>query len=184
MAHYDYDKDFLVGKQAEEEVKALLHAKHKGVIDTSVEPNMCDRSKFDFAVRTRKFMDVRIEVKYDIRSWETGNVLVESGSYDRPTGIDVTTADYWVYKLRDGFWVIPPGRLRAMVKAEWGEPRGGGDGGCNLKSRIFSLLTFCGECYFRLDDIPDKSLELPPERREFIPLKQKHEPSKPAPVAR
>ena len=43
----------------------------------------------------------KIEVKYDRKTKETGNVYIEFESRNKPSGIKTTQADYWTYFIDD-----------------------------------------------------------------------------------
>jgi hypothetical protein len=38
-----------------------------------------------------------VEVKYDPKSKETGNIVIEIEMYDKPSGLMASTADWWVF---------------------------------------------------------------------------------------
>lgn len=56
-----------------------------------------------------------IEVKVDIKSNETGNLVVEIEHYGKPTGLSITKATYWVFYDGDWIW-IETDSLRHIVK--------------------------------------------------------------------
>jgi hypothetical protein len=41
-------------------------------------------------------LDFGVEVKFDERSIQTGNIIIESASNNKPSGISTTKAKYWV----------------------------------------------------------------------------------------
>ena len=49
-----------------------------------------------------------IEVKFDEKSKQTGNIVIEIEMYDKPSGLLSTTADYWVFYDGDKFISITP----------------------------------------------------------------------------
>ena len=49
-----------------------------------------------------------IEVKFDEKSKQTGNIVIEIEMYDKPSGLLSTTADYWVFYDSDKFISITP----------------------------------------------------------------------------
>lgn len=60
----------------------------------------------------------RVEVKSDRKAKDTGNVFVEFEQKGRPSGIRVTTADWWAFEVnRDCFVLVPTVRVRAVM--EW-----------------------------------------------------------------
>jgi hypothetical protein len=85
----------------------------------------------------------KIELKSESWQWErTGNICIEYRQNDRPSGIAITEADYWVHELkRDGatlcYLMFPIKRLKDLARKAYNEGRyheGGGDGGrfCNV----------------------------------------------------
>lgn len=67
----------------------------------------------------------RIEVKTDYRVMETGNVYIETWQYHKedasdkkPSGINVTTAEYWVFAspVGAGFICISTKALKELIK--------------------------------------------------------------------
>ena len=74
-----------------------------------MEPTVKDRKKFDLdlaygKVREQKIADMMTDKKIEVKSerdlWaKTGNIAIEYESYGRPSGIDVTEADYWFHNL-------------------------------------------------------------------------------------
>ena len=43
--------------------------------------------------------DTTFEVKTDLQAFDTGNIYLEETSWGKPSGINVTTADYWVFNV-------------------------------------------------------------------------------------
>ena len=75
----------------------------------NLEPNKEDRKKFDIDLEYGKvreqfvaemLQDKKIEVKSERDMWQrTGNIAIEYESYGKPSGINVTEADYWFHNL-------------------------------------------------------------------------------------
>tara|TARA_B100000242_G_scaffold38109_1_gene22745 strand:- start:3313 stop:3735 length:423 start_codon:yes stop_codon:yes gene_type:complete len=74
-----------------------------------MKPTKKDRKKFDIdlqfgSIREDKIADMltnkKIEVKSERGKWmETGNICIEYQSYGKPSGIEVTEADFWFHNL-------------------------------------------------------------------------------------
>ena len=74
-----------------------------------LEPNKCDRKKFDLDLKYGKIreeqvaemlLNRKIEVKSERDKWQgTGNIAVEYESYGKPSGIKATESDYWFHNL-------------------------------------------------------------------------------------
>jgi hypothetical protein len=59
----------------------------------------------------------KIEVKYDRKTKETGNVYIEFESRDKPSGIKTTQADFWTYYIDDDFTItISTKKLKDKMK--------------------------------------------------------------------
>ena len=60
-----------------------------------------------------------IEVKKDFKSQYTGNVVIEMEMNNRPSGLQTTTADWWVFHLDETeiVWITLE-RLKEMVEFE------------------------------------------------------------------
>tara|TARA_R100000544_G_C2210883_1_gene51862 strand:+ start:386 stop:838 length:453 start_codon:yes stop_codon:yes gene_type:complete len=60
-----------------------------------------------------------VEVKKDFKSQHTGNVVIEVEMNNRPSGLETSTADWWVFHLNDIELVwIKLKRLKELVKSE------------------------------------------------------------------
>ena len=74
-----------------------------------LEPNKCDRKKFDLDLKFGKIgekkvaemlLDGKIEVKSEKDIWQkSGNLCIEYESYGKPSGIKATESDYWFHNL-------------------------------------------------------------------------------------
>jgi len=64
-------------------------------------------------------IDKTIEVKKDFKSQYTGNVVIEMEMNNRPSGLQTTTADWWVFHLDETeiVWITLE-RLKEMVELE------------------------------------------------------------------
>lgn len=134
MAHYNFRKDLKVGQQTEKE--ALEHlAKHL----TYDEAEFNNDKKYD--IRVVMGEQVRTyEVKTDLMCGYTGNFALEYECRGKPSGIVTTEADYWIYKLDDGFYLISVTRLKELIdEAKYFRMVSGGDRGSNTKMFLFKL---------------------------------------------
>ena len=60
--------------------------------------------------------DSTIEVKFDRKTRETGNVYIEYESRGKKSGIRTTQADYWTYFVQDEMCLtIPTQRLKEKI---------------------------------------------------------------------
>jgi hypothetical protein len=42
----------------------------------------------------------KLEVKTDFRAYKTGNIAIEIESYGKPSGIQTSEADWWIFNIR------------------------------------------------------------------------------------
>jgi len=167
-----YERDLGVGREAEQEVLALLSRKVQG-IQSIAEVDPGNRLRFDLKV----FLPsgpITIEVKYDILSESTGNVAVEVECRGHASGVTASMSDYFVFKLVDknqsGFWLIPTGRLRLLVMNTSGRMVNGGDDGV-ARMKLLKMEQFKEQCDCRLDEVEDESIVLQKMTGRFFPLK-------------
>lgn len=134
MAYYNFYKDLEVGKQTEKEALEQLsrHTKYD-----AVEFN--NDKKYDIKLTLGdKFQTY--EVKTDLMCGSTGNFALEYECRGKPSGIVTTEADYWIYKLDDGFYLISVERLKYLIdEAKYFRMVSGGDRGSNTKMFLFKL---------------------------------------------
>jgi hypothetical protein len=88
---------------------------------------------------TKDNIPYKIEVKCDRLSCKTGNIVIEYECREKPSGIETTTADFWVYVIinkecDDEYYKIPVETLKELVKNS--RKIRGGDG---WKSRMYLL---------------------------------------------
>jgi len=62
-----------------------------------------------------------IEVKADLKSQETGNIVIEIEMFGRPSGLLTTKADDWVICTGDYFYWIEPQELIKQIML-WNKP--------------------------------------------------------------
>lgn len=131
--HYNFAKDLLAAKEKELELARLLKARGKAKL---VELN--DDKKYDLLVHLHDGTTQTIELKHDMLCERTGNIGVEFSSWGKPSGIQVTEADYWCFALYDGFWVIPTDRLSGLIQEfAFSRVASGGDEGSNTQMYLF-----------------------------------------------
>ena len=57
-----------------------------------------------------------IEVKHDKQSKVTGNFFIECSFNDQPSGLESSTADWWVFVDEDGYYFIHGESLKFLLK--------------------------------------------------------------------
>jgi len=59
----------------------------------------------------------KIEIKYDRKTKETGNIFIEFQSRNKLSGISTTQADFWTYYIDDDFCItISTKKLKEKMK--------------------------------------------------------------------
>jgi hypothetical protein len=154
MANYNFEMDLPVAKKTEHEVADLL-VKLFGVEILGFE----DSNKYDVLVRWKTnrafheegkpdYRDIKIEVKEDFLGEQTGNVGLEFECRGKPSGIQVTESDYYIYKLHTKnhgieFIMHPTGVIKQMVEDKlYFRTVNGGDPGSNSMNYLFRYDVF------------------------------------------
>jgi hypothetical protein len=107
-----------------------------------------------------------LEVKFDRKERETGNVAVEywNTNSDTPSGLFITRADLWVFVLEGvggekSSWACPVRALRAYVASVPCEKdiKRGGDG--NAAMRLYRRDVIFPAVFRRFDSLPKAELK-------------------------
>jgi len=140
MPNYDFDVDLPIAQKTERQVAEFLIA--RGGM-TFIED--CDTNAYDLRMKTKSGEEVTIEVKEDFTCERTGNVGVEFECRGKPSGIAVSKAKVYMYKIHEpdgriGLYVIPTKDLKAMIaRQEYFRIVNGGDPGSNSMNYLFKL---------------------------------------------
>lgn len=141
MPNYDYDRDIKIARATEIEVANLLIKKYEAVILEFGHTN-----KYDILalVNGKNF---KFEVKEDFTCKRTGNVGMEIKCRGKPSGINVTEADFFIYKIhtQDGirFYLFKTSALKRMIEnREFFTSVIGGDIGSGSINYLFKYDTF------------------------------------------
>ena len=69
-----------------------------------------------------------VEVKYDVRSGETGNVAIETSCNGQASGVTASTSMFWVIVIpsgpHQGTWLVPTAELRLSISERKSIPAG------------------------------------------------------------
>ena len=140
--NYDFKLDFPIAQKTEHEVSNLFyeHYGHKTLA-------ICHTKYYDLLVETKKGKTFTVEIKEDFTCERTGNVGLEFECRGRPSGIYVTEASHYVYKLHTpkgiGFFIIKTDELKTMItKHEYKTIVTGGDVGSFSRNYLFGLNVF------------------------------------------
>lgn len=103
----------------------------------------------------------KIEVKYDVMAYHTGNLAIEYHNHrkDKPSGIFASQADYWVYVINEEFfktaYLIKLEELVNFFTHNIGREVKGGDK--NSTMRLYPLEQILS-VFTRIDTIETKEL--------------------------
>jgi len=113
--HNNFDDNLEFAQRGEEEVARLLQKKMKKLKLTGFN----DDKEYDI-VGSYGDKEVTFEVKEDVRVGDTGNVVVETKSRGKPSGLATSTATFWVFRLHlNGnidHYLLKPEKMRNMIR--------------------------------------------------------------------
>jgi hypothetical protein len=142
MPNYDFKKDLPIAKKTEKEVARLL----ENIYDAEILEDENPTKAYDI-LAIIKGKTYTFEVKEDFTCEKTGNVGMEFSCRGKPSGIQVTGAIFYIYKIHTDhgiyFWLYTTSRLRQMVKnGEYFRIVNGGDKGSNSLNYLFRYNIF------------------------------------------
>jgi hypothetical protein len=94
-----------------------------------------------------------IEVKEDFTCQKTGNVGLEFETRGIPSGINVTQATHYIFRIHEPNgkttdWIVKVSKIKEMIKKiEYDRIIIGGDAGSNSKNYLFELKTIKKNAY-------------------------------------
>ena len=143
MPNYNFKKDLPIARETEKEVSDKLKEFYNWKTIAVREDN-----KYDLLVERCDGRIIKVEVKEDFTCRKTGNVGLEFECRGKASGIAVTQATHYVYKIHRPdeiiFRVSTTKLLRKAIanEAYW-KIVVGGDEGSNSKNYLFYYLDFC-----------------------------------------
>lgn len=137
--HYNFNKDLQDGQRAEREAIEKLQI-HFPEISDFRQSNTKD---FDI----EGIVDgqpITFEVKNDLMAHQTGNVAIEYECRGKTSGLAVTTANFWIYKFDNTFFLFETNILRERLFAEkkYFRKVTGGDEGSFTKMYLVKAVEF------------------------------------------
>jgi hypothetical protein len=149
MPNYNYKQDKPIADETEKQVAEILRATYNAVILDYGHTN-----KYDIKARVNGKV-FTFEVKEDFTCERTGNVGVEFECRGEPSGISVSKADFYIYKIHSKygikFYLYKTSQLKAMITdGLFFKTVNGGDVGSNSMNYLFDYDTFTkhGKCIF------------------------------------
>ena len=143
--HFDFQKDHKIAVKTELEVARLLRL-HSSSPIKNIQLN--NDSRWDLKVTFCDGETMTIEVKEDFTCARTGNVGLEFECRGKLSGISVSQADAYMYKLHEpsgevSFYLIDVDVLKALIEERrFIKTVVGGDPGSQSKNYLFSLKNF------------------------------------------
>jgi len=104
----NFDEDLRYGEAVEQEVLQLIQKKNSSI--RKVNGNF---KSFDLYIPE---VNLSIEVKYDIKSDETGNFFIECEFNGEPSGIQTTTAEWWILVDGQNYYFIETESLGYLIQ--------------------------------------------------------------------
>jgi hypothetical protein len=138
--NYDFKKDFPVARKTEGQIaKFLVETQNMVFVDE------CNNSDYDIRMKFSSGKEVTIEIKEDFSCARTGNVGVEYECRGKESGISVSKADFYLYKVhtpegKKSVYIIQTHKLKEMIENNlYHRTVVGGDPGSNSKNYLFKL---------------------------------------------
>lgn len=144
--NYDFSKDLPIAKKTEKQIaEFLVQTQNMKFVGTSDTIKGVRRSDFDVRMEFSTGKQVDIEIKEDFSCARTGNIGVECESWGRASGIAISKAGFYLYKIhlpdgRKGVYIIQTSKLKQMIEDKlYHRIVVGGDPGSDSKNYLFKL---------------------------------------------
>jgi hypothetical protein len=149
MTNYNYKQDKPIADQTEKEVAEIIRNRYNAIILEFGHTNAYDiKAKINNKIYT-------FEVKEDFTCERTGNVGMEFECRGKPSGISVSKADYYVYKIHSKhgikFYLYNTSDLKRMIEDnQYFRVVNGGDVGSGSMNYLFKydIFTSYGKCIY------------------------------------
>jgi hypothetical protein len=148
-SNLDFNKDFELGIDGEEFIKNFLISKGFKFISENND------NKYDLLMSYNK-SEIKYEIKTDVfitKEKDSGNLVVEFECRNKPSGISVTEADYYVYYIPNlkEVWNIKMSDLKNLIEENDFKVAVGGDKGSNTKMYLIRRSSY--RKYFKVYDV-------------------------------
>ena len=161
MAEYKFTKDIVEGEQGEDFIIEYLSKSRNGQLIEKRKDHAWDfKMQFPsgdiltFESKTDVFcIPPKILNGKTINGRDTGNIFVEFTSWGRETGINVTTADWFVYyyKFLGELWFIKVDELKKLIEENQFKIGSGGDAGSDSAGYLIPRRLFRDKFLVRTD---------------------------------
>lgn len=142
MGNYNFDKDLLTAKKTEKYVGDLIMSKGATAIAYNHDGD------YDLMVRMRSGEVITFEIKEDFMTGKTGNIALEFESRGKPSGIQTSKADFYIYvtHMKDcivQYTLFHTPTLKEIIKSKlYTSIITGGDEGSQTRFYIFKDSVF------------------------------------------
>ena len=142
-AHYNFREDFPIAQKVERLVSRYLRMKY-GTKTLS----FCKDNRYDLLIENADGKQSTIELKQDFTCRKTGNVGIEYSCRGKPSGIEVSKADFYLYVIhppegKRKLALIRTSRLKEMIsKGLYFRKVDGGDFLSHSLNYLFKLPVF------------------------------------------
>jgi hypothetical protein len=140
--NYNFDLDLPIAQETERQIAKYLVEKGKMKFLNDNNDN-----RYDIKMELANGKPFTIEIKEDFTCARTGNVGVEFSCRGKPSGIEVSQADFYMYKVHvtkniQRLYSIKTEKLKKMIEEEkYFRIVNGGDPGSNSMCYLFKLDT-------------------------------------------
>lgn len=102
-----FKKDLLVGQEVEKKLLASIQKKYPTAV---LVPGKF--KPYDIYIPEN---DLKVEIKADFKSKETGNILIELMMFGEPSALLTTEADFWIFDTGDEIMVTTPSLIMECI---------------------------------------------------------------------
>ncbi len=137
--HYNFKKDLQDGQRAEREAIEKLQVHFPEISDFQQS-----NTKYHDIEGVIDGQPITFEVKNDLMACQTGNVAIEYASRGKASGLTTTTANFWIYKFDNTFFLFETKILRERLFTEkkYFRKVTGGDEGSFTKMYLVKVVEF------------------------------------------
>jgi len=103
-----FEKDLAIGQELEQKILKIIRKKYSSAV---LIPGKF--KKYDIFIPEK---DLKVEVKVDYKSQETGNIIIELFMFGKPSALLSTKANYWViYTGKETMWIQPNKIIECII---------------------------------------------------------------------
>lgn len=138
MGNYSFAKDLLHSDTTVNEIADILAERNIDILDFN------DDWRYDI-LAAAGINTIKLEVKEDFQAYKTGNVAVEYEYRGKPSGVNHTEANFFIYKIHEKgcicYYIIRTETLKKLIEKKlYSRLVIGGDAGSCTRLYLFNLL--------------------------------------------